>query len=83
MSEYGGILDQTERRECPVCGERVLWTEKIPENPDPEHKPHCRGKGYVHDAEQKEPHRVNITKMCQLWQDGTSDHYLEGGVSHD
>lgn len=75
--DFGEVLNGEYGRECPVCGERVLWTEKIPENPDPNNKPHCRGVGFVHDAEEKARHKAKITKMCEFWEDGTSDHWLE------
>jgi len=76
QTEFEDLIDH-DLRECPVCGRTFLYVDHCPENPDPDHEPHCNGVVYVHEVEDADEFESTISEMCTVWEDGTSDHYLD------
>ena len=61
-----------EGEPCPVCGWAVIRTEHVPENPDPDNRPHASGTQYVHEIEAIGNGRIRIAG-CTEYENGETN----------
>ena len=57
---------------CPVCGRNVVETNRIPENPSPNHGPDSPGWQFVHRLEEVKKGHFEVGG-CSMYENGEVD----------